>query len=207
MTEARPLHFAPAASPLPPEEQARANLYALLARLFYLPPDDGLLRALAAADPLPSEDGGALAQAWSELAAAAGCADSDAVREEYENRFIGTGRADITLYTGAYTVKTAVDNPLVDIRAFMIERGLARREDAHEPEDHIAGLCEIMRHLVAEQRAPVHEQREFFKAFVAPGAAPLCDAIEKHPGIGFYKSVARVARAFLELEHATLDMN
>lgn len=206
MSETRLLHFAPNASPLPAEEQARANLYALLARLFYLPPDSGLLQALAAADQLPSEDGGALAQAWSELAAAAGAADEDAVREEYESRFVGTGKAEITLYTGAYTVKTAVDNPLVYIRAFMIERGLARREDVHEPEDHIAGLCEIMRHLVAEQRAPVHEQREFFKGFIAPAATPLCDAIEAHPDIRFYKPVARVARAFLELEHATLDM-
>ncbi|MGE0876281.1 MAG: molecular chaperone [Burkholderiales bacterium] len=206
MSDARPLHFVPTAPTLPPEEEARANLYALLARLFYLPPDRGLLQALAAADELPSEDGGALAQAWSELAAAAGAADEDAVREEYENRFIGTGKADVTLYTGAYTVKTAVDNPLVDIRAFMIERGLARREDVHEPEDHIAGLCEIMRHLVAEQRAPVHEQRAFFKTFIAPAANPLCDAIEAHPEVRFYKPVARVARAFLDLEHATLDM-
>ena len=33
---------------LPPEEQARANFYALLSRLFYEPPDAGLLAAFAA---------------------------------------------------------------------------------------------------------------------------------------------------------------
>ena len=32
------------------EEEARANFYALLARLFYAPPDEGLLKALAGAD-------------------------------------------------------------------------------------------------------------------------------------------------------------
>jgi len=193
---------------LPPEELARANFYALLARLFYAAPDAVLLSALAAADPLPGDDEGAgLALAWREMSLAAGTADVDEVRHEYESRFVGTGKAEIPLYTGAYTVKTAVDNPLVEIRGFMIEHGLARREDAHEPEDHVAGLCEIMRHLIAEQHASMEEQARFFNGFVWPGAVPLCAAIEKHPDIGFYKQVARLAHAFLVLEHATLDMN
>jgi len=193
---------------LPPEELARANFYALLARLFYAPPDAVLLGALAAADPLPGDDDGAgLALAWREMSLAAGTADVDEVRHEYESRFVGTGKAEIPLYTGAYTVKTAVDNPLVEIRGFMIEHGLARREDAHEPEDHVAGLCEIMRHLIAEQHASMEEQSRFFNGFVWPGAIPLCNAIDKHPDIGFYKQVARLAHAFLLLEHTTLDMN
>ena len=35
-----------------PEEQARANFYGLLARLFYSPPDAAFLKALAMADEL-----------------------------------------------------------------------------------------------------------------------------------------------------------
>lgn len=196
------------AGELAPEELARANFYALLARLFYAPPDTALLRALASADPLPSDDAGAaLALAWQEMSLAAATADEEELKFEYESRFVGTGKAEISLYTGAYTVKTALDNPLVEIRGFMIEHGLARREDAHEPEDHIAGLCEIMRHLIAEQHAPFDEQGRFFNSYLWPGAAPLCDAIEKHPDIGFYKQVARLAHAFFLLEHSTLDMN
>ena len=55
---------------MPPEEQARANFYALLARLFYAPPDEGFLKTLAAADELDAEDE-ALAARWRELIAAA----------------------------------------------------------------------------------------------------------------------------------------
>lgn len=195
-------------STLPPEELARANFYALLARLFYGPPDGVLLGALASAEALPSDDAGAdLALAWRELCLAAAEADQTELQDEYERHFIGTGRAEVSLYTGAYTVKTALDNPLVDIRAFMIGHGLARREDVHEPEDHIAGLCEVMRHLVAEQQASVEEQSAFFHRFVWPGGIPLCDAIERHPSIAFYKRVSALARAYFSLEHATLDMH
>jgi TorA maturation chaperone TorD len=81
---------------IPPEEAARANFYALLARLFYAPPDAALLKAISA-DRLEGD----LAGPWEELASAAASADPDAVREEYETAFIGTGKAPVTLYTAA----------------------------------------------------------------------------------------------------------
>src|SRR5205085_11567925 len=55
---------------LAPEEEARANFYALLSRLFYAPPDAQLLQALAGADELDGEDE-ALAARWRHLIAAA----------------------------------------------------------------------------------------------------------------------------------------
>ena len=55
---------------LPPEEQARANFYALLSRLFYAPPDAALLQRLAGADELEAQDE-TLAARWRELVAAA----------------------------------------------------------------------------------------------------------------------------------------
>lgn len=193
---------------LEPEEQARANFYALLARLFYAPPDRPLLDALAIAEPLSSEDvGDELGKAWRELSSAAGDADAEAVREEYETYFVGTGKAPVTLYTSAYTVKTAVDNPLVDIRSFLVAHGLGRKENVHEPEDHVAAVLEVMRVLVAEQQASLEDQARFFGEFVAPGTLGLCDAIDAHPTVWFYKHVGRLARAFLELERATMDMN
>lgn len=191
----------------PPEEQARANFYGLVAHLFHGPPDRAMLATLANAGVLPSEQpDSALALAWEQLSLAAAAADAETVREEYESLFIGTGKSAITLYTSAYTVKTALDNPLVDIRAFMGRRGLARHEQAFEPEDHIAALCEIMRHLVAEQHAALEAQRPFFSKFIAPGGFALCDAIERHPDTAFYRHVAKFAHAFLELEQFTMEM-
>ena len=192
---------------LSPEEQARADFYALLARLFYGPPDAPLLAGLAASGPLAGDDPAApLALAWSALRKAAGAADPDAVREEYESAFIGTGKAEVTLYTSAYTVKSAVDNPLVDIRAFMSRHGLSRRADAFEPEDHLAALFEVMRHLIVEGEDMLDEQRAFFEQFIGGGSVLLCDAIDRSPNTVFYRSVAKVARAFVEIEQAALDM-
>jgi TorA maturation chaperone TorD len=196
------------AGELPPEEQARANFYSLLARMFYAPPDRALLAALAGSEAPPSEGkDDALGSAWAALAEASAVADEAAVRDEYEGVFIGTGKAPVTLYTSAYTVKTAVDNPLVDIREFLLRHGLGRQAEVQEPEDHVAAVCEVMRILVAEQQASLEEQSGFFKSFVAPGGLALCDAIDAHPGTWFYKHVAKLARAFFQLEHATLDMH
>lgn len=189
------------------EEQARADFYGLLARLFYAPPDAALLQGLAQAGPLAGDDPAApLALAWNALRKAAGGADADAVRDEFEAVFVGTGKAEVTPYTSAYTVKSAVDNPLVDIRAFMARHGVARRANAFEPEDHVAALCEVMRYLIAELGAPLDEQRGFFEGFLGGGARLLCDAIDRSPSTVFYKEVAGVARAFFEVEHAALDM-
>lgn len=192
---------------LSPEEQGRADFYALLARLFYGPPDAALLAGLAAAGPLAGGDPSApLARAWNALRGAAAAASAEAVREEYEAVFVGTGKAEVTLYTSAYTVKSAVDNPLVDIRAFMARHGLSRRADAFEPEDHLAALCEVMRHLVVEGEGTLDEQCAFFEQFIGGGSLLLCDAIDRSPNTVFYRCVAQVARAFVEVEHAALDM-
>ena len=74
---------------LSPEEQARANFYALLSRLFYGPADAGLLAALGQADELQADDE-IIAARWRELAKAAVIADPEAVRAEYETAFVGT---------------------------------------------------------------------------------------------------------------------
>ncbi|HYN11147.1 MAG TPA: molecular chaperone TorD family protein, partial [Burkholderiales bacterium] len=84
---------------LPPEEEARAHFYALLARLFYAAPDAALLSAIAGGKIEGEEP--TLARAWQELAQAAREADPEALRGEYETAFIGTGKAPVTLYTGA----------------------------------------------------------------------------------------------------------
>ena len=100
---------------LAPEEQARANFYALLSRLFYAPADAELLAALGSADELEADDE-IIAARWRELSKAAASADPEAVREEYETAFVGTGRAPITLYTSAYSVRYTNEMPLAPLR-------------------------------------------------------------------------------------------
>src|SRR5256714_15512870 len=89
---------------MPPEEEARANFYGVLAGLFYAPPEEALLKALAGADELDAEDE-TLAARWRELIAAAAVTPAEAVREEYDRAFIGTGEAPGTLYASAYSLR------------------------------------------------------------------------------------------------------
>jgi TorA maturation chaperone TorD len=184
-----------------PEEAARANFYALLARLFYAPPDAALLQAIAG-----QTIEGDLADSWNGLARAAADADAEAVREEYETAFIGTGKAPVTLYTSAYTIRYSSEVPLAELRAELSALGLARRAEVREPEDHIAALCDTMRHLVAEQKRELDEQRRFFNRWIAPAADRLCAAIDTNANTCFYVSVARFAKAFLTLEQAAFEM-
>jgi TorA maturation chaperone TorD len=190
---------------LPAEEVARANFYGLLARLFAAPPDAALLRTLAGAEALDAEDDG-VALAWRELAKAAADADPEAVREEYEAAFIGVGKAPITLYTSAYSVRYTNEAPLAQLRGQLSDLGLARRGGSSEPEDHIAALFEVMRHLIAEQKRGLEEQKQFFERWIWPVVQPLCDAITKSDNTSHYRPVANFARAFLALEHSAFEM-
>jgi len=188
---------------LPPEDQARANFYALLSRLFYGPPDAGLLAALAQADELEADDP-IIAECWRALAKASAGADAEAVREEYETAFIGTGRAPVTLYTSAYSVRQSTEPRLAVLRGEIAKLGLARRSEAGEPEDHIAALCDTMRHLVTESE--LADQHGFFLRWIQPIAEPLCNAIEASEHTSFYKHVGRMAKAFFLLERSAFEM-
>jgi TorA maturation chaperone TorD len=184
-----------------PEEEARANFYGLLARLFYAPPDVALLKAIAA-DKLDGE----LGVPWEDLADAARKADPELVREEYETAFIGTGKAPVTLYTTAYAIRYSNEVPLAELRGELARLGLARREKAREPEDHIAALCDIMRHLVAKQQNDLDEQSRFFNRWIRPTVEPLCSAIERSDKTDFYKHVARFAKSFFSAEQTAFEM-
>jgi len=199
---AQPLNFV---ATLAPEEVARANFYGLLARLFYGPPDARLLETLAGATGIEAEDG-EIGPAWERLCLAAGQTDQEAVRDEYDRVFVGTGKAPVTLYTSAYSIRYATEAPLVELRGELAALGLARREGAGEPEDHIAALCDAMRHLIAVQKRELEVQGAFFKRWIGPTAGPLCDAIEAEASLSFYKAVGRFAKAFFDLEQSAFEM-
>ena len=84
-----------------PEDQARADFYALLSRLFDSAPDAGLLAAIASADELPDVSTAGtdrdLAKAWRELIAASAAMEPEAAAAEYQDLFIGVGKSEVRL--------------------------------------------------------------------------------------------------------------
>lgn len=192
------------AKPLAPEDAARAAAYGMVARLFYAPPDQGLLAQIVHGGGF--EGDGPLARAWAELAAASRSAFPVKLEQEHTDLFIGTGKAEVTPYLTHYTIRYATDTPLVDVRQQFRAWGIARREPASEPEDHIAALCEAMRFAIAVQQRTDEEQRKFFDRFLYRGGIAFCDAVSASPKAVFYRVVARFARAFLEVENEVFRM-
>lgn len=194
------------AEAIPEEERARANVYALLGRLFYAAPDERLLAEIRAQDSgMPPAGGDDVSRAWSRLIEAAGSGQTSVLQEEYEALFGGAGKALVTPYTSHYIKDTAPDRHLVALRETLAEWGMMRRTMTFEIEDHSAAICDVMR-LLIERNKLLDMQKTFFCRFVLPGMLPLCNAIEGIERASFYRNVAGLARAFLELENTAFDM-
>jgi TorA maturation chaperone TorD len=197
--------------PLTAEDQARADWYALLARLFYSAPDAGLLNSLAQADSLdPQSADSALDLAWEELVAAASLMEADAIGEEFSSLFVGVGNPRINPYASLYLSGFMMEKPLASLRSDLAALGLARTEKAAEPEDHLAALCEIMRLLIAGapawERRPLAEQRAFFMKHIVPWYARCVEDIRQAEGANFYRKVADLAQAFFEIEYQAFEL-
>ena len=201
-----PLKFSP---PEVPEDQARAGYYALLARLFYAGPDAGLLAAIANADEIVSGgEQSALAGAWKALASAAGAADAEAARLEYDELFIGTGKAAVTPYASFYLAATGREKILVRLRDELASLGLKREGRALEPEDHVAGLFDTMRYLISmgSGDAALQQQQGFFDRYIAGSYRGFCGAVSASEKSNFYKHVAHFADTFLVVESEALKV-
>ncbi|HTQ01308.1 MAG TPA: molecular chaperone TorD family protein [Casimicrobiaceae bacterium] len=193
-----------------PEDQARAELYAVLGRLFSAAPDAPVLAALGASDTWPDDEGNPLAGAWNRLVLASRGMDAEAAEQEYTDLFIGVGKAECNLHA-SYWKPEASPRPLVAVRDELAALGLGRRAGATVYEDHLGALCEAMRMLVAgtDERAPAPlvTQKRFFERFLDGWTAECCDAITQSPVANYYRRVAEFTGLYLALERDSFAMD
>jgi len=213
MSEPSPQTVAMRQAPAP-EDQVRADFYALLSRLYAAAPDAALLRTIAEAGELPAADGqrpnGDLASAWRKLGQASEAMDPGAAAQEYQELFVGVGKSEVSLYASSY-VPSVGTNALVEVRATLARLGLARKPGVGMYEDHLAAVCEIMRALIAgvpgaesAPPRPLVEQREFFGMHIAPWVFPCCSAIRACPIANYYLRVAEFTEFFMAIERDSL---
>lgn len=198
-----------------PEDMARADLYALIANLFYAPPDRELLDAIVAADPI--SPGGELFAPWKALQNAASRADAETLKVEHETLFVGVGRPPVMLYASYYLAGFLMEKPLAKLRGDLANIGVARRESVAEPEDHIAALCDVMRMLIVDgvsdvlsgsgNQAGLQVQRKFFNEHIKPWYGRLAADIECQNQADFYRQAGAFARSFFEIEAASLEID
>ena len=193
------------------EDLARADLYGLLATLFFEPPNQILLDQIVASG---KQEGGQAGDAplegvWMSLVEAAKNSKAADWKAEYDNSFLGVGKPNVFLYGSFYMSGHLHEKPLLEIRRSLQQFGLKTSDTISETEDHIAALFEVMRYLIAGEDVEVSNltnQRVFFNDHIRPWFDDLCDAIDADQEIHLYKSVSALTREFLAVEGQSFDM-
>lgn len=186
------------------EEAARAGLYGLLAALLRAVPGAQLLEQVRHLDPAAGRDGFALAWEGLRLAAArVGAAEAD---DEFHRLFIGLGRGELVPYGSWYQTGFLMELPLGVLRRDLAALGFERDPAVHEPEDHVAALCEVMAQLALDTEVPVERQRAFYRAHMGTWIGCFCRDLEAVSRAPLYAAVGRLAAAFFELEGRYLEL-
>ena len=157
------------------EETARAELYGLLAQLWYAAPDARTARGLPGRADRGAGAGAFLEEPWRATGRRGARASTrPPSRSEYDALFGGIGKPEVYLFGSHYLSGFLNEKPLARLRTELAALGLARDEAMSETEDHIAYLCEVMRYLIAGDDVAVANltrQRDFFSRAPAALAA------------------------------------
>ncbi len=191
-----------------PENQLRANVYALLGALVRSPaPHDllDLLTGIALPENFPLPPGDGFSGAWQILKLAAEGTSEDAVNDEYHALFVGLGRGEVMPYGSWYMTGFLMDQPLAVLRGDLQALGMERCEQVHESEDHAAALCECMA-LMINGNAGNGTEQQFFRKHIEPWMKAFFIDLGNAESAVFYKAVAGLGEQFMEFESRYLAM-
>src|SRR3954452_25090539 len=130
------------------EETARAEIYGLLAQLYYAPPAPELLSALRVAVTEAPAQGAFLEEPWRQVVGAARELDDRAIADEYDALFGGVGKPEVYLFGSHYLSGFLNEKPVARMRTELAALGISRDEAMPETEDHFADLYQVMRYLI-----------------------------------------------------------
>ena len=191
------------------EETARAEVYGLLAALYYAPPSAELLGQLRVVVTEAPAAGGFLEEPWRQFVGTVRELDDEQVASEYEVLFGGVGKPEVYLFGSWYLSGFLNEKPLAALRSDLAALGLARDEAMPETEDHFACVCEVMRYLIAGddvEVANLTQQQKFFSSHVQTWVPAMCEAISAHPKAKFYAALAGFTAAFVSVETQGFDL-
>jgi len=198
-------HMAPTDAPIPEEQARRAGMYSVLAALLRDAPGEDVLEFVAQLEADSEDHKTELVLALNMLSLASRHSTVASLRDEYHALFIGLGRGELVPYGSWYQTGFLMEKPLGLLRADLAQLGYERSDQVHEPEDHIAALCEVMAMLIQED-VPVDHQRRFFNSHVGNWADAFFSDLSEARSAVFYKSVARLGGAFMSVEARYLSL-
>ncbi|WP_310643010.1 molecular chaperone TorD family protein [Limnohabitans sp.] len=192
------------------EETARAELYGLIAELFYAPPRPELLAQLRVAPTEAPTAGGFLEEPWRQLVGVAREMDDLSIQREHDALFGGVGKPEVYAYASHFLTGFLNEKPLAQLRTDLAALGLTRDATTmSETEDHVSYVFEVMRFLVAGDDVSVSnltQQAKFFGHHVQTWLPAFCDALQVNPRARFYGALAELTRAFVSVESQGFDM-
>ena len=192
------------------EETARAELYGLIAELFYTPVRPTLLSELRLAPTEAPEPGGFLEEPWRQLVGAARECDDARIASEYNTLFGGVGKPEVYAFASHYLSGFLNEKPLAQLRTDLAALGLTRDPASmSETEDHVSYVLEVMRFLVAGDDVAVcnlTQQAQFFANHVQTWLPAFCDALQATPRARFYAALADLTRALVSVEAQGFDL-
>ena len=186
-------------------QQIRASSYALLAALLAKPPGDELLAQLKGIEA-DKDDQKDIVNAWTMLRLAAERNQADSVADEYYALFIGIGRGELVPYASWYLTGFLMEKPLAHLRQRLAELGYERQEDVHEPEDHVAALCEVMGQLILDDDTDFETERVFYQEFIGNWMGRFFHDLQHTETSGFYRAVGQLGEAILDIENRYFSM-
>lgn len=193
-----------------PEDLSRADMYAVIGRLFHQAPDDGLLARIADTELIGEGEDRGLVEAWGALRAACRDADAGAVEEEFNRLFISVAQSAINPFASFYLTGFLNDRPLAELRLELEGLGYGRLKASGETEDHLSALAEVMRLMIlggaGKGPLPVEAQGAFFSRFIRPWYSRLAADLEQSGSASFYKCVGRFTKAFFDVESASFEI-
>lgn len=180
----------------------RAYKYALLAALLISPPTIKFIQQL---EQLATEDSQLLDKTVSDIIAQIKFVKPNItmIEEEFQQLFIGIGEGEVIPYRSWYLSGELMGKSLVALREELQKLGFARQENIHEPEDHIAILCEIMSLLIYNPTEYIFAtQRHFFLVYLNSWALHFFHDLHKTPTAQFYRLVGQFGEQFFISEQA-----
>jgi TorA maturation chaperone TorD len=187
------------------EDQARADVYALLSTLLSAPASKQNLQTLT---DLRSGSG-AFGTALGQLGRLARSLSEADLRVEYHDLFIGLGRGELVPYGSYYLTGFLQEKPLAQLRRDMATLGIARDEQTRDPEDHVAAVLEMMGGLITGRfgaPASLDQQKQFYQRHIAAWMPVFFRDLEAAKTSVFYAAVGALGRAFLEIEAEAFEM-
>ncbi len=185
---------------LPPtpsaEESVRSEAYALIAALLREPPTTELLNLLSGIHIDTCRT--SLEHAYSTLQQSAARTSEHSAKQEHQELFIGVGRGELLPFGSWYQTGFMMEKPLMTLRLDLQELGFKRQADTHEPEDHVAALCEVMGYLIHESS---HEQQQrFFRTHIQEWIQRFFNDLQNAKCASFYIAAGQLGSAFMQEE-------